>query len=73
MAAERYYTCPWALARQAWPMVEGAGRVRDGLLTLAEHVGGRPTAAACEAVQIIEAERDLARAVLRAEAGEGTT
>lgn len=66
--ATRFYSCPWGLARQVEHLIDGARRVSDGLCTLAEYVGGPPSVAAFEAIEIIASERAAARAVLKEEA-----
>jgi hypothetical protein len=64
----RFYSCPWGQARQVEHLIDGARRVSDGLCTLAEYVGGPPSVAAFEAIEIIAVERTAARAVLKEEA-----
>lgn len=66
--ATRFYSCPWGLVRQVEPLIDAARRVSNGLCTLAEYVGGPPSVAAFEAIEIIEVERAAARAVLKEEA-----
>lgn len=69
--AARFYSCPWGLVQALRSTLDAARRVADGLTTLADYVGGRPSIAVYEALEIIAAERPVALRVLRAET-EGT-
>lgn len=69
---DRFFTCPWALARAVQQEIAMHRRVRAGDCSLTEYLHGDPTDAAFEAMDVLDIELPKVRKAVKEEKDEAT-